>query len=520
LNHASPTNQIDRNANLVLAGLAFLYFLLVWLPGISRGYGYFIDEFYYLACADHLAFGYVDHPPLSIFILWAVRAIIGDSLTALRIVPALFGAVTVLLIGLMARRIGASFKGQILTAGAAMTVMVYQVLFSFYSMNAISIFLWAVCFLVLIQIEQKNQPRLWLLFGLLVGLGLENKHTFILLPIGLGAGLLLTKGRRHLKSKWLWLGCAISMVLLIPNLVWQLKHGWPSIEFYHNADLFKNVTTPPLLVLAQQIFVMNPGTLLVWGAGLYYFMLTKTGRNLRHLGWIYIVLLALMLVAQKSRPDRIADAYLVLFAAGGVLLSRLWERAHLRWLKWVLPTIIVLTGAAFAPLGLTILSPSVTASYATKLGIVVPQIEKGEGKKTQLPQWMADRLGWEGFVEDVKAVASEIDPTERKNAIILVPTYGQAGAIQLLGRNADLPPVYATQNSYFLWGPPPDSISVAIVTGPFSEEAVRQLFGDVTLARVHHCDWCMPWRKNVSIWLARMPKVPLRVVWPRMKNYN
>lgn len=512
-------SRADPNANLILLGLAFLYFLLVWVPGVSGSYGYFIDEFYYLACADHLALGYVDHPPLSVFLLWIVRATIGDSLIALRVVPALAGAATILFIGLIARRLGANAWGQALAAGAAMIGAVYHVTFSYYSMNALSALLWTACFWVLVEIERQDEPRLWLLFGVLAGLGLENKHTFVLLPLGLAVGLLLTSARRHLRSRWLWLGCAISVALLLPNLGWQVENGWPSIEFYRNADLYKNVPTPPLMVLLQQVLVMNPGAMPVWIAGLWYFLATNRGRTLRHLGWIYVVLLVLMLIGQKSRPDRIAEAYAVLFAGGGTLLAGLCDRGHLRWLRWALPATIVLAGVALAPLGLTLLPPQLTARYAATLG-VVPQIEKGEGKKTALPQWMADRLGWEQFVDDVEAVAKAIDPAERANAIILVPSYGQAGAIELLGRGRGLPPVYASQNSYAHWGPPRGSVEVAIVTGPFSAETVQQLFGDVTMARVHDCEWCMPWRDHAPIWLARHPRVPLRDAWAMLRHYE
>lgn len=511
--------SVGRRANLVLIALALLYFLLEWVPGIIGSYGYFIDEFYYLACADHLAFGYVDHPPLSVLLLRMIVATLGDSLPVVRLASALAGAMTILLIGLIARRLGARWSGQALAAGAAMIGTVYHVTFSYYSMNAFSMLLWAACFWVLVEIERRDAPRLWLLFGVLTGLGLENKHTFILLPIGLVGGLLLTQARRHLKSRWFWLGCALTAALMLPNLMWQSSHAWPSLEFYRNADLYKNIKTPPLMVLVYQLLATNPVALPVWLAGLCFFLVSERGRQFRHLGCIYVVLLGLMLVAQKSRPDRIAEAYLVLFAGGGAFLPTLWERARLRWLRWVVPALLVIGGAALAPLGLTLLPPPLAARYAAKLG-VVPQIEKGEDKKTELPQWAADRLGWEQFVEDVAAVATELSPADRGNAIILVPSYGQAGALQLLGRGKGLPPVYAVQNSYSDWGPPPTAPEVAIVTGPFSVETVGRLFNEVELVRAYRSDWCMPWRNNAPIWIARSPKVPLRDAWPLLRHYE
>jgi hypothetical protein len=501
----------------MLLGLALTYFLIEWLPGIIGQYGYFIDEFYYVACSKHLALGYVDHPPFSILLLRLVTDVTGDSLPALRLVPSLAGAATVFVIGSTARRLGAGLFGQAVAALAAMVGSVYHVLFSYYSMNAVGILIWASAFLVLVEIERRVQPRLWLLFGVLAGLGLENKHTFVLLLLALGVGLVATRARRHLMSRWLWIGLAIAVVLILPNIAWQAARGWPSIEFYRNADIYKNVPTPRIEILLQQVLFMNPVALPVWMGGLVFFLVTRRGRPFRHLGIVYVVLLGLMVLGQKSRPDRIAGAYTILFAGGGALLGEALGRPRLRWLRWGIPMLLVLSGAALAPVGLPVLPPEATARYDAALGIV-PQIEKGEGKQSALPQWLADRMGWEELVADVEEVVGLIGPAERSRTVIIAPSYGQAGAIELLGR--DLPPVYCFQNSYFHWGPPPDSVDVAVILGPFSEQGVRHFFQEVELAKIHDCDWCMPWRDEIPIWLAHGPKSPLRQVWPELRHYE
>jgi hypothetical protein len=509
----------DRATTTMLLGLAAVYFLIEFIPGVVGSYGYFCDEFYYLACTDHLAAGYVDHPPLSVWLLWAVRAVAGDSLAAVRVVPALAGAITIVIIGLMARRLGANRLGQLLAAAAAMTASVYHVLFSYYSMNALAILMWSAGFWLLIEIESRDSQRLWLAFGGLTGIGLLNKHTFVILPLSLAMAMVFTSARRHLARRWFWLGCVVAAALVMPNLIWQHYNGWPSIEFYRNADLFKNLATPPIQVMFQQILTMNPGAMPVWGAGLIFFLVTRRGRSVRHLGLIYLILLILMLVGQKSRPDRIAGAYPVLMAGGGALLGGLARRRGLGWLRGALPAVLVLAGIGLAPLGLPLLPPAMLARYAAALG-AVPRIEQGEGKMTQVPQWTAYRLGWDSYVDDVAAVVQEIPPEERQRAIILVPTYSQAGALELLGRGRDLPPVYATQNSYHHWGPPPDSVDVTIVTGPFPEDMVRDFYDSVRLARVHDCDWCVPWLGKAPIWIARGPRASLSEVWPMLKHYE
>jgi hypothetical protein len=504
-------------ADLTLGGLALFYFLLVWIPGFANDYGYFIDEFYYLACADHLAFGYVDHPPLSVWLLWLSRAVLGDSLAALRVVPALAGAATVFLTGLLARRLGAGFLGQVLAATAVMAGSIYHILFGFYSMNALAPLLWLGVFAVLVEIERRDEPRLWLVVGALAGVGLQNKHTFVLLLGAMTVGVVLTSARRHLRSGWLWSGVVLAVVLFSPNVIWQVANGWPSLEFYQNADLYKNIRTPPLEVLAMQVLVTNPGTLPIWLAGVAFFLVSPGARSYRHLGWIPIVLLILMVFGQKSRPDRIAAVYPLLFAGGATYLAAAWERTRSRWLGWGVPTMLLGGAVALAPVGLPVLSPHLMAAYTERLGLIPPM---EEGKDTEIPQWFADRTGWEQFVDDVAGVVGRLDPADRRRAIILVPSYGQAGALELLGRGRGLPPAYAVQNNYYHWGPPPAPVDVAIMTGPFGEDVVRRLFGIVDRAWIHDCPWCTPWRDEIPIWVVRGPNLPMAEAWPGLKHYE
>ncbi|UCF66727.1 MAG: glycosyltransferase family 39 protein [Acidobacteriota bacterium] len=508
--------QRTRRATLVLSGLALAYFLLEWIPSFFGPYGHFIDELYYIACSKRLALGYVDHPPLSIVLLRLVRFVLGDSLPALRVVPAACGGLLVLTTGLLARRLGAGAFGQAIATGAAMVGSIYHVMFSFYSMNALSLLIWAACFLLLVEIERRDEPRLWLAFGAVAGLGLENKHTVVLLALGLAVGLVLTRARRHLAHRWLWIGLGLALLLLLPNIAWQIDNGWPSLEFYRNADLYKNVPTPPFEVLAQQVLFMNPAALPVWLAGLIFLLVSENGRHYRHLGWLFMTLLVLMLLAQKSRPDRISPAYTILFAGGGVLLEQFARHAYWRWLYAALPAALLVGGAAFLPLGVPLLPPQVTAAYGAATG-VVPQIEQGEGKGAALPQWLADRFGWQELAEDVREAVVAADPSRRLRMFILAPSYGQAGAIEFFGSHR--PPVHASQNNYFLWGPPDDSVEAGVVVG-FRQQTLEQLFERVELFRVHDCEWCMPWRDESPIWIVRGQKVSFREVWPRFKHYE
>jgi hypothetical protein len=507
--------RLDPGVPAILAAASFA----VWLgAALLPRYGYFIDELYYIACSNRLAWGYVDHPPLSIAILRLARALLGDGRLALRLPPALFGALTVWLTARLARRLGAGGLGQAVAGGAVLAGPIFGVLFGFFSMNAIEALIWVGLAAILVEIEISRRPQLWLLFGALAGVGLENKHTILLFAFALGVGLVLTPARRHLASRWFWLGAAIAALLAVPNVLWQAAHGWPSLEFYRNADLYKNVPTPPLQVLFQQLLVTNPGVLPVWIAGLVFLWRRRDGAGLRHLAWIYIVLLGLMIAGRKSRPDRIAAVYPMLFAAGGAALEAVARTARRAWLRVGLPVWILVWGLLLAPMGLPLLPPETLGRYLAAIGGTV-QIERGEGKRNAVPQYFADRLGWETLVYDVSAVVATLSSEDRKRAVIFAPAYGPAGAIEWLGRGRGLPPVYCGQNSYHTWGPPPDPVDVAIVLGE-DDRRLGELFEQVDLAGIHECDHCMPWRNQMPIWVVRRAKGRLAEAWPAMKHYE
>jgi 4-amino-4-deoxy-L-arabinose transferase-like glycosyltransferase len=240
---------MNRRSLYVPAVMGAVSFFGILLPGILGSYGYFIDEFYYLSCSARLDWGYVDHPPAAPALLRVSRLLLGDGLLALRVPAALAAAILVFGTGVMARRLGAGACGQLIACGALLSAPLVLVMSSFYSVNAFEILLWSALTWILVEIELRREPRLWLLFGLVAGVALMNKHTVVVLAVALAVGLVASRARRHLASPWLWLGIAVAALIFAPNLVWQIDHGWPSLEFYHNASLYKQTRMPSPIVL-------------------------------------------------------------------------------------------------------------------------------------------------------------------------------------------------------------------------------------------------------------------------------
>jgi len=478
-------------------------------------YGFFIDELYYVVCSQRLAWGYVDHPPLAPALLALSRWLFGETRLALRLPPALAWAATVWLTGRLAGRLGGGPRAQALACAAVLVAPAYQVLFGFFSMNAFEILIWTALTAILVEIEISGCERLWLLFGTVAGLGLLNKHTVVVYAAGLAIAILATRARRHLASPWLWAGLAVALLCALPNLLWQVANGWPSLEFYRNADVLKNVATPPWSVFLLQVQFLNPVTLPIWAAGAWWLLRRPEAERVRHLGVLFAVLFVALLALQKSRPDRIAGIYTLVFAAGGLFWEPILSTRPRRLFAF---GALALVGLLFAPLGLPLLPPSLLPAYSRALG-APQQLEAGDGKRTELPQWFADRLGWPQLVEDVAGVFDSLPAADRARAGLIVPSYGQGGALDWLGRDRGLPRAHSTHNNYFLWGPPPDPVEVAIVVG-FDERTLREWFERVELAAIHDCDGCMPWRDRMPIWIGRGAKLRIADHWADWKHFE
>ena len=227
----------------------------------NRRYGYFRDELYYIACGRHLDFGYVDQPPLSILLLRLSQLLLGDSLFAIRLLPALAGAAIVALTGMIAREIDGRAWAIALSSAATLSALFYLAVGNFFSMNAFEPLFWMGCVYLLVRIINGDSPMLWLWLGVLLGLGLENKHSTAFFAAGIRVGLLLTSERRHVAEKYIWFGGVIAFAIALPNILWQALHHWPTYELLNNiAHSNKNVALSPAQFIAQQAVFLNLGT--------------------------------------------------------------------------------------------------------------------------------------------------------------------------------------------------------------------------------------------------------------------
>jgi hypothetical protein len=496
-----------------------------------RGYGWFRDEFYYIACSQHLDWGYVDHPPLIAVVTAAVRATLGDSRVALRLLPALAGAATALAAGVLAREMGARRWGQALAALAVLTAPVYLSLHHILTMNAFEPLAWTVLAWLVLRAAASGSVATWIWAGVVAGLGLQMKHSMAFMGAALAFGLVLSSARRLFLQRGVWICGTIAGAIAVPNVIWEIAHGWPTLEFMRNAQRFKNEALPFGRFVVEQVMMMNPAAAIVWGAGLVWLLGSMwrtrrgpTGRDFSAgvppwsaLGWTYVTLFVLF-VATGGKPYYLAPFYPILFAAGGAGLGAvLGGRAlTMRAARVAITATVAITGAIAAPLGLPILPVETFVAYAGRLGVTPSSGERHT--RGRLPQIYADMMGWDAIVDAVTRAAATLPPADRDKAVILVSNYGEAGAINFLGRGRAAPPAISGHNNYWLWGPDGASSDVLLVLG--GEASEHGECGSLQQVGTVECGDCMPYENHKPVWVCRDLHVSLEEVWPGEKHYN
>ena len=500
----------------LVAGLALVKLALHLTTNALGGYGIFRDELYYLASTRHLGFGYVDHPPLSVYLLAANSWLFGESLFALRLLPALFGSLTVFMVCLLAREMGGGRWAQLLAGLASLVSLIFLAMDSVYSMNAFDHLVWAWVALLVARLLRTGNPVLWPLIGIAVGLGLLNKVGVLWLGAGIAIGLLATRERHWLGTRWPWLAGVLALALFSPYVLWNLTHDMAHLEFIRNATAGKYSGLSAWTFLSDQLLVQNPVTVPVWVAGLVLLFFSPSGRRFGMLGWIYLASLLILVANGHSKAEYLSPAYTILFAAGGVAWERWLERPRLAWVKVVL-AIQLVAGLMLAPMVVPVLPVESYITYAQTLGV---QPSTSENKElSELPQFYADMFGWEEKVEAVAQVYDSLSSEERELAGIFGENYGRAGAVDYFGRELGLPYAISSHNSYWLWGPRHFTGEVLIVLGS-EREGLERSFESVELAGRVPCRFCMPYENDLPIFVCRGLKLPVDEVWARLKNYS
>jgi hypothetical protein len=496
----------------MLGGLALVK-LAIHLVAIGR-YGFFRDELYYMACGEHLAWGYIDQPPLVALVAWFGRHVFGNSMIGVRILPIVAGVLVVILTGLLAREMGGGSVAQASAAIAVLFAPLYLAFNSFLSMNAAEPLFWLLCAWIAAKIQKGATPRLWLLFGVIAGIGLENKHTMLVFGFSMVAGLLLSGGFRHFRSRWIWLGGLVALAIFLPNLIWEFTHGWPQIEVVRNAQQFKNSQIGTLEFLRDQVLFMQPVALPAWLGGLGWLLFSREGKPFRFLGWAYLLVMFIF-ISLDGKSYYPHAFYPILMAAGGVAFERFAEPRSRAVLRFGYPALLVIAGLVTAPFGTPLLPLPMFVEYASAFPYD-RHVQAESDTAGKLPQLYEDMQGWENVSSTIARVYWSLPSEERAGCAILAGNYGEAGAIDYFGPRLGLPKAISGHNNYYLWGPRGYPGECVILFGERAGEYAKY-FGDVERKADIVDSFATPSEQHVEVYVCRKPVAPLAELWPHFK---
>ena len=497
---------MDQNVKLSNRNRELL--IIVGMAAINLGihlltngqYGFHRDELYFIDCSKHLDFGYADMPPLTPLLARLDIGIFGESLRGLRVLPALLSSAMVFLTGLMTRELGGRLYAQVLAALTIIVAPVYLIAGTQFQTIPVDQFFWVLTCYLLIRVINTSNQKLWLLIGVVLGLGLLAKYSVLFLAFAIFFSLIISHDRFMFTRIWIWLGALIALLVFMPNIIWQIQNGFPVLE--HMQALRQDESTPAVRFLIEQIMIMHPLNFPIWIAGLLFFFITEQGRRFRMIGWVYLIPLVIFLL-MKGKSYYLAPAYPGLLAGGSVMIESLLDRKKRAWLKYFFPALLLITSVITCPAWLPILP----VEKIIKLRIADFRYDYRE------------MIGWPEMVSQVSEVYDRLSPDERINTMIITGNYGEAGAINHYGKAHGLPAASSGISSYYYWGPVNPQATTFLFVG-YSEGSLTEYFSDVQVMEIISNPYGIDNEEQGQlIILCRRPKLSMSELWSELKHY-
>ncbi|HWK03458.1 MAG TPA: glycosyltransferase family 39 protein [Puia sp.] len=429
--------------------LALVKFILPFLLQ-NRVYEPHRDEFLYLAEARHLAWGYLEVPPLMSLLAYFTN-LFGGGLFWIRVWPSLFGALTYIVVGRLILHLGG--KGFALALGFLPFVCGYYMHVHYiFQPNFLEVFFWTLMAYGLMRHIQTNKPRGLYIAGIGFGLGMMSKYSVAFFFVCLMLGLLLTPERKVFRNRHFYFALLISLGIFLPNLIWQAVHGFPVIRHMKDLQSQQLGKVSQIGFLRDQLLFNLPG-LFIWMAGLYWSCFSPHGKQYRFASWAIILVLAFLTIAHGKSYYGMG-AYPILFGTGAVALEH-WTSYRRYYLRYALVIFSVVTGVFVNMIALPLLPPKQLAAFYAERPIFrqLGFLQWEDQKDHALPQDFADMLGWEEMTERIGKVYYSLDDTQRTQAVLDCGNYGEGGAADYYGPAFHLPPAMGHAASYLLWTP-------------------------------------------------------------------
>ena len=480
------------------------------------GYGIFRDELYLYACTLRPGLGYIDQPPLSVWVLTITTGLIGKSVFALRLIPAIFGALALIPLGLSVKQLGGKTLAISMVSLAYIVSPIYLAYCCYYSMNSIDLLLWNTAIYLVLRLSSGNRAsdgKTWILLGVTMGFALLNKIGMLWFGFGFLLSLLLTKERYWLSTKWPYLTGVIALVIFSPYIIWNATHDWATIEFL-SGTAEKYSSQSPVTFLSGQLLIQNPVNIIIWLAGIIFYVILDKKRKGLTVFIIFLTVLLILLVNGHSKPEYLAPIFTVLFI-GGALAIENWTSRR-KWIAYLIMANQAL-GIVAAPLAIPILPVETYITFSKVVGIAPGTTEGHE--LSELPQFYADMFGWENQAKAMAEAYHQLSESDKAKCALFGDNYGRSGAIDFYADKYDLPLSIGRHNNYWIWGPGNYNGELLLLC---SDEVgdKAELFEEVIELGEVYTKYAIPYENNLKVYLCRNLKEPVETLWPRLKNYN
>ena len=473
------------------------------------------DELLYLAMGKHLQLWRMDFPPAIALLSVLSRSLLGDTLLAVRLTPAIAGGALVLLAGLLARELGGGRTAQGLAAMSVLLAPLFVRPAALFQPVVFDQLWWTLGLLALARLGRGGRAGWWLLLGLAGGLGLLTKFSILFFGLAVLIGLLLSGLRRSLATPWPYLSVALALLIGSPSLVGQFRLGFPVVPQLRDLRAGQLDRVTVLDFLSAQLWMVGPAVLLAL-AGLVYLLVSPRMRPYRVLGWSCLAAF-LLLLALHGKPYYAGPVYPTLIAAGAAALGAVggWSGRALRGAAIAL---VLVFGALAVPFGLPLLPPASMARYAAAARMT-EAVTTNRGARLELPQDYADMLGWEAQTRAVAHVLAALPSEQRAQAVLVADNYGEAGALDFYGPRYGLPPVVSPAGSFWFFGPGERPGAVVVALGSDPADLARYFRSVRPVTRLVR-RWGVPEERDVLISVASDPVRPLQAVWPSLAGQN
>jgi MFS family permease len=485
-------------------------------------YGYFRDEFYYIAIGDSFSFENLDMMPLTPLYLKLITTIFGYSIKSIHLASSICGALSLVLTCLITRRLGGR-EFAILLTGLLVMFSGFMIFGALFTYDSIDFLIQTFALYLLVRIIKENNPKLWILFGLMMGLGILNKLSILIFGLAVFISLWLLPQRKYFKGKWIWLGGLIALVFSIPFVLWQSMHGWYYLDFvtsYSGGTAY--VTSFPEF-LWSQILPNNVFGLPFWLTGLGLLLFSSRWKKYRLFGLMYVIVFFMAYFLGVKFYFTI-PMYVVLFAAGSVKLEEFFSRRGIHRTRIRFARVAVLFGYVvlslpLLPMIVPLLPVESFVKYVAVLGVHAG-VRHENTELTNLPQHVADRFGWEEMVDQVAAVYDSVTSGTGDEVGIITGNYGQAGAIHLLGKKYNLPEPISHHGWFYFEALRSHEFRDSYISIGLPRGMLNNIFAEVIQQGIYTHPYCMPYENNNPMYLCRQPRFDLRTYWLVAKNMD